>query len=64
LEDRVRANNYAEDEIDYQNLRYSRARPRAVAASAAEDHMMMVVIVIDDYCKAVQYWSEKTPQFW
>jgi hypothetical protein len=40
------ADNLAEDEIDYRNLRYSGSRPRPAAASAADDDMIVVVVVV------------------
>jgi hypothetical protein len=53
LEETVKTDNFAEDEIDYQILRYSELRPRLVAASAAENNIMIEVVVINESCRAV-----------
>jgi hypothetical protein len=42
----VTVDNVAEDEIDCQNLRFSRSRLWPAAASAAQDDMIIVVVVV------------------
>jgi hypothetical protein len=46
LEEMVTANNLATDEIDAQNLRYSRSSPRLAVASTAEDDSMIEVVPV------------------
>jgi hypothetical protein len=53
MEETVIPDNLVEDEINFQNVRYSESSQRPVVASAAQDDTMMVVVVIDECCIAV-----------
>jgi tRNA A22 N-methylase len=44
----VTADDLAEDEIVYQNLRYSQLRPELIAGSAVEHNMLMKLEVVDE----------------
>jgi hypothetical protein len=59
LEEKMMADNLPSDRIDFQNVRFSRSRPRLVAASAAEADMMIVVVVVDDGIRAGPVFRQK-----
>jgi hypothetical protein len=53
------ADNLAKDEIDCQNLRYSRSILRAVTALTAEENIMIEVVVVGKSYKMVRVWKWK-----
>jgi hypothetical protein len=59
----VTADNLGKDEINCENVRYTRSRPRPAAASAAEDDRMMLVVVVCESCRAVRVWRQKRAEF-
>jgi hypothetical protein len=63
LEEKVTADNLAENEIDYGNLIPSELSPRPVAAVLAEDHIMIIVVVVYNSYREVGVWRLKRPEF-